>query len=76
MAEKTVRYYIVNPQGAVHEVSREMAKARLALAGWREPTKAELKAYKDTKIQRSGEPIAKPWTPEPGQTPEPEGVEE
>lgn len=40
--EKT--YHIVNPKGAVHEVTREIAKERLQKIGYRMATKAEVKA--------------------------------
>lgn len=55
------RYYIVNPGGAVHEVTREHARERIRSAGWRMASDAEIKAYQDQAIQRADQPIATPF---------------
>lgn len=69
MAEKA--YYIVNPSGAVHIVTREHAKGRLRQPGWRMATDKEIKAYKDAGgLQTTKNRAADPWSPEP--EPEPE----
>lgn len=58
-------YYIVNPAGAVHGVTRDHAKARLAVAGWRMATEDEIATYQSQEIQRHDRPIATPWSPDP-----------
>lgn len=58
-------YYIVNPAGAVHSVTREHARGRLAIVGWRMATADEVTAYQNQEIQRHDRPIARPWTPDP-----------
>jgi hypothetical protein len=63
-------YYIVNPAGAVHVVTREHARSRLRQVGYRMATKEEVAAYKKAKVQVHDQPIAEPWSPEP--EPEPE----
>ena len=62
--EKT--YYIVNPKGAVHGVTREHARLRLRQAGYRPATRGEVEEL----MRRGGHqvfdnPIAKPFKPEP-----------
>lgn len=60
------KYYLVNPHGAIHIVSREHARARLAQVGWRLATKDEAAGYdKAHGLQRWDKPIARPWTPDP-----------
>jgi hypothetical protein len=68
---KTQVYYIVNPAGAVHTVTREHAAERLRQPGYRQATKDEIEQYEAQEIQRADRPIAKPWDP----TPEPVEVE-
>ena len=58
-------YYIVNPAGAVHSVTRAHARERLGEVGWRMATAAEVSTYKDRRIQRSDQPIAQPFSPDP-----------
>jgi|GEM_PF-2652974 len=62
--EKRVRYFIVNPAGAVHQVSREHAQWRLKQAGWRMATDEEIARYEKTSVQEAGKPIAKPHSTE------------
>ena len=63
--EPTKEYYIVNPAGAVHSVTREHARTRLATVGWRMATADEIAEYKQRPMQRSDDPIAAPWSPDP-----------
>ena len=65
MAKRTKKYFIVNPAGAIHEVSEAHATTRLQQVGYRQPTKAELTAYKKTRTQRFDNPIAKPFNAVP-----------
>lgn len=58
-------YFIVNPAGAVHEVSREHAAQRLRQPGFRKATADEVKAFQGQRVQRHDRPIATPWNPEP-----------
>lgn len=61
-----MRYFIVNPSGAVHEVTAEHARTRLQQVGWRQATKEEVQEYLNRSgNQRFDDPIAPPWTPEP-----------
>lgn len=59
------RYYIVNPAGAIHEVTKEHASNRLRQTGWRMASADEVKAYKSERVQRFDRPLAQPWTDEP-----------
>lgn len=77
MGERT--YYIVNPAGAIHEVTREHMKVRLAQPGFRAPTAEELKEYRLRRehgnqrrqgggrpfIQRFDRPLAEPFSTDP-----------
>lgn len=63
--EESKRYFIVNPAGAVHEVTREHAAELLKQVGYRKATPAEVAAYSKTPIQRADKPIAKPFTSDP-----------
>jgi hypothetical protein len=68
---KEKAYFIVNPSGTIHEVTREHATGRLRQVGYRLASKEEIAAYKEANgNQRAGRPLAKPWSPEP--EPEPE----
>lgn len=60
-AKKATRYFVVNPGGAVHEVTREHAAQRIKRAGWRMATDAEIEAYLGQAIQRADRPIATPF---------------
>lgn len=59
------RYYVVNPRGCVHEVSKEHAAQRLSQAGWRMANKAEVDAYNKADVQRFDQPIGKPFSTDP-----------
>jgi hypothetical protein len=64
-------YHIVNPSGAIHEVSREHAKSRLSQVGYRMATKAEVELYNEAQgNQRFDRPLCEPWSPEPDLEPE------
>lgn len=64
MAEKI--YYLVNPAGAIHTVSREHATLRLQSdARYRIATPEEVEVFKEIKVQRADRPIARPWSPDP-----------
>lgn len=52
--------YIVNPLGAIHTVSKALARTLLAKVGYRKATTAEKKAYKSNDTQSYRKPIAKP----------------
>lgn len=58
-------YYLVNPSGAIHEVDYDHAKNRLRQLGYRMATADEVAVYRETKVQRFDDPIARPWSPEP-----------
>jgi hypothetical protein len=63
---KPKEYWLVNPAGAIHSVSREHAKERMKNAGWRIATPAEVEELKRRKgIQLFDDPICKPWSPDP-----------
>jgi hypothetical protein len=63
-SEKT--YYIVNPAGALHEVSYEHARARLRQIGYRTATAEEIAELKRRGgNQRFDDPIAEPFNPQP-----------
>lgn len=69
MAAKTkgpARYFIINPAGAIHEVTREHAQERLAQPGYRKATKADVdRLLAAGGNQRAGEPLVEPWSTEP-----------
>lgn len=58
-------YYIVNPAGAIHGVTRDHAATRLKVAGWRLATEEEISTYLGQPIQRHDRPICEPWTADP-----------
>lgn len=58
-------YYIVNPGGAVHSVTREHAKTRLAQAGWRMAEDDEIEQYLGAPANRGLAPVAPRWSPDP-----------
>lgn len=76
--KKITRYYIVNPAGAIHEVTREHMAERLKHVGYRPATEPEIAAYKGARLQRFDRPIAKPHSTEPEGVVEdaPEGLPE
>jgi hypothetical protein len=59
------RYFVVNPSGAVHEVTYDHASARLRQPGFRMAEAAEIEKYFNQATQRADKPIARPWNPEP-----------
>ena len=69
MAEQK-RYYLVNPAGAIHEVTKEHAAARLVDARYRMATAAEVEIYRETEVQKFDAPIARPWSPDPDVQPQ------
>ncbi len=58
-------FYLVNPGGAIHEVTEQHARQRLALGrGWRVATKEQIAEYKRRgKHQTFDDPIAPRWVP-------------
>lgn len=77
--------YLVNPAGAIHLVTREHARERLRLVGWRVAKPHEIAELQKreaavVKAKKAGErshatqtfdaPIAAPWSPEPPEEPE------
>lgn len=58
-------YYLVNPGGAIHSVSRDHAAWRLKTAGWRLASEEEIATYLGQALQIHDRPIAQPWTPDP-----------
>lgn len=73
MADKPKHYFIVNPAGAIHEVTYELAKELLGKVGYRNATPAEVKKLNSRRgnvaagNQRFDKPICEPFvaTPEP-----------
>lgn len=62
---KNDTYYLVNPAGAIHSASKEHARVRLRVAGWRLAEEAEIDGYLAQKIQRHDRPICARWSPDP-----------
>lgn len=60
-AEQPTRFFVVNPAGAVHQVTKSHARELIKTVGWRLATNAEIEQYDGTKIQRFNKPIAKPF---------------
>lgn len=59
-------YYIVNPAGAIHSVTREHAAGRLRQVGFRMATKDEIAALEHAGgHQVAGKPLAAPHTADP-----------
>ena len=69
-ATKPKEYWLVNPAGAVHQVTRAHARMRLKTVGWRLATIEEVKQAKSQRLQTWKKPIATPWSPEPDAEPE------
>lgn len=68
MAKEEKFYYIVNPKGAIHDVSESHARARLKMPGWRLATKDEIADYQEAGgNQRFDRPIAEPFQPLPAE---------
>lgn len=73
----TKRFFIVNPAGAIHEVTEDHARELLAKVGYRNASAADVKKLNSQRgnlkpgEQRFDEPICEPFTA----TPEPVEVE-
>lgn len=64
--KKEKRYFIVNPKGCIHEVTKEHAQMRLAQVGYRMATAAEVKKLQAAGgNQQAGQPLAEPFSTEP-----------
>ena len=64
-------YHIVNPGGAVHQVTYELARELLGQPGYRMATAEEIRELRNRNgHQTFDDPIAPPWTAEP--TPDPD----
>lgn len=63
---KPKEYFLVNPAGAIHSVTREHARERMKKAGWRIATNEEVAELKRRgNHQLFDDPICKPWSPDP-----------
>jgi hypothetical protein len=57
--------FIVNPAGAIHDVSQSHAQWRLRSPGWRLATKAEVEALAQAGGNQSADkPLVKAWNPD------------
>lgn len=65
-------YYIVNPAGAIHDVTRSHAERLLGLPGYRNASPDEVALLRQTPVQRFDRPLCAPFRP----TPIPVGVED
>lgn len=64
--KKETGYFIVNPAGAVHSVTKEVATGLLGRVGYRQATTAEVKELNKRKgNQTAKNPICEPFTTEP-----------
>lgn len=63
-------YWIVNPAGAVHCVTRTLAGSLLRRVGYRMASAEQVQHAKRLKVQRFDRPIAERWKPEPEKEPE------
>lgn len=63
-------YWIVNPAGAVHCVTRALAGSLLRRVGYRMASADQVQQAKRLKVQRFDRPIAERWKPEPEKEPE------
>lgn len=68
--EKERPYYIVNPAGAVHSVSRAEASNLLRRLGYRMAKREEIARYHELDVQDFRRPIAPRWTPDPDVAPQ------
>lgn len=60
------RYFIVNPAGAIHEVTREIASSRLKQVGYRMAKADEVALYEAADgNQRAGSPLCEPYSDDP-----------
>ncbi len=64
---KVNRYFVLNPGGAIHEVTREHAAQLFKNPGFRKPTAAQVKTYLAAKLQRHDKPIGEKWSSDPGE---------
>jgi hypothetical protein len=70
-ASPAKRYFIVNPAGAIHEVTREMARERLRQVGYRMATAEEVARLEAAGgNQRADRPLCEPWSADPDVEPE------
>lgn len=61
-----LRYFIVNPAGAVHEVTKDEATWRLSQQGYRAATKGEVaELFARGGNQTADDPICNSWNPKP-----------
>lgn len=58
-------FYLRNPAGAIHSVSRDHARVRLGQLGWDMATDTEIETYLGQRVQRSDRPIGDKWTADP-----------
>lgn len=59
-------YWIVNPAGAVHNVSKQHGVDRMMTSlGYRWATEAEITKCINREVQRFDDPICEAWSPEP-----------
>lgn len=56
-------FYIRNPAGAIHNVTKAHAEQRLRKAGWELATDAEIELYLESRVQVHDNPIGEKWTP-------------
>jgi len=79
MSDEEKTYYLVNPAGAIHVVSKEHARARLKQPGFRLAEKEEIQKLQEQGFNQTWDhPICKKWTSEPPEEqelPEPIKVE-
>jgi len=66
MAKKKQGYFIVNPSGTIHEVTKEIAQMRLGQLGYRQATKEEVDLYMEANgNQRHDAPLCPKFDPTP-----------
>jgi hypothetical protein len=60
------RYFIVNPAGAIHEVTYSIARMRLRQIGYRLAMADEIAKYNTADgNQRADRPLCEPWSSDP-----------
>lgn len=65
------RYFIVNPAGAIHEVTKAIARMRLKQIGYRMATAEEVARLEAAGgNQRADRPLCEPWSSDPDFEPE------
>ncbi len=65
--KKAPRFFVLNPSGAIHEVTKEQAAQLFRKQGYRKPTNAQVKQYLGQRVQTHDNPIGEPWSPDPGE---------